>query len=617
MYQYLRLALTILFAVLVSLSTKSQDIKAQLDTLAKSTAELNSLADISVSRMPLGELLRSIAKSNNINITVKLGLDEPVAANFSSAKVSDILIYLVKTYNLQCDITGSIISFAPPRETPPISPKAQIDYNKNRKTVSYKLNGEYLASALERFSSECGVNVILPNALGGRKGIGFGNNQSLPAALKSIAAANEMEIYQNQDSVWIFNQPPPQQANTPFRQSYFMNGTSISVDSLGYVSVFGNGLSIGDVIIDLCNRLKKGYYFFTPVNGQVNLYLSKVPFEELLSAMLQGTKYSFKFDNGYYVFGERNSPEVFDSKVIQLKYRTVEKLESFIPNSLREGLQIQTYTEQNSFIVSGSGINVRRFAEFIKEIDKVVPLVTIEVMIVDATKSKEINTGIEAGLGKPAVKTSGSISPGINMNLSTSSINSLINGFNGFGLVKIGKVTPDFYLNIKALEANGNIDVKSTPKLSTLNGHEATLNNGQKKYYKEINNNYFGTQNPLQSTSYVWKEVQANFSLKITPIVSGDEQITLDIDISQEDFTPREYADAPPGTTKRSFKSQVRVRNEEMVLLGGLEHVSKNESTSGLPLLARIPILKWLWGSNSSSKTESRVNFFIKPTIIY
>ena len=37
----------------------------------------------------------------------------------------------------------------------------------------------------------------------------------------------------------------------------------------------------------------------------------------------------------------------------------------------------------------------------------------------------------------------------------------------------------------------------STPKLSTLNGHEATLTSGETQYYKEVQNNYYGTQNPI------------------------------------------------------------------------------------------------------------------------
>ena len=99
--------------------------------------------------------------------------------------------------------------------------------------------------------------------------------------------------------------------------------------------------------------------------------------------------------------------------------------------------------------------------------------------------------------------------------------------------MNLGRVTPNFYLSLKALEENGTIRLQSTPKLSTLNGHEATLTSGEKQYYKEIQNNYYGTQNPIQSESYTWKSVDANLSIKVTPYVSEDRHLTLEIEFEQ------------------------------------------------------------------------------------
>ena len=129
-------------------------------------------------------------------------------------------------------------------------------------------------------------------------------------------------------------------------------------------------------------------------------------------------------------------------------------------------------------------------------------------------------------------------------------------------------MTPNFYLSLQALEEDGVVRLLSTPKLSTLNGHEATLTSGETQYYKEVQNNYYGTQNPISSESYQWKSVDANLSIKVTPYVSEDRQITLEIEFEQTEFTDRNVEDAPPGTATRSFKSIVKVQNEEMVLLG-------------------------------------------------
>jgi type IV pilus assembly protein PilQ len=61
----------------------------------------------------------------------------------------------------------------------------------------------------------------------------------------------------------------------------------------------------------------------------------------------------------------------------------------------------------------------------------------------------------------------------------------------------------------------------------------------------------------------------------------------------------------------------VRVKNGEMIMLGGLEENSNSNSGKGLPLISRIPVLKWIFGNRTKSKTENKLTIFIKPTIIY
>ena len=54
-----------------------------------------------------------------------------------------------------------------------------------------------------------------------------------------------------------------------------------------------------------------------------------------------------------------------------------------------------------------------------------------------------------------------------------------------------------------------------------------------------------------------------------------------------------------------------------MVLLGGLEEKATRESGSGVPFLSRIPVIKWFFSSRTKEKSRSKLNIFIKPTVIY
>jgi type IV pilus assembly protein PilQ len=303
-------------------------------------------------------------------------------------------------------------------------------------------------------------------------------------------------------------------------------------------------------------------------------------------------------------------------EVVKLKYRSVNKLSELVPKSLTEGVEIKEFHDLNSVIVSGDPQRVSQVRAFLDSLDRRVPMVTIEVMIVDATKQRLMEIGVDAGFGKSNVPSGGSLAGGVNASLNWRDINKIINGFNGFGAVNLGKVRSNFYMELQFLEDNGIIEMQSTPKLSTLNGHEATLTSGETRYYKEMANNYYGSQITLATESYIWKPIDANLEIKITPFVSEDRQITLDISIDQTEFTAREEAEAPPGTATRKFESLIRVRDEEMVLLGGIDQNSREKSNRGLPWIARVPVIRWFFGKSRDSKSERRLNVFIKPTLV-
>ena len=92
----------------------------------------------------------------------------------------------------------------------------------------------------------------------------------------------------------------------------------------------------------------------------------------------------------------------------------------------------------------------------------------------------------------------------------------------------------------------------------------------------------------------------------------------MDIILSQDEFTTTDGDDkyAPPGISKRSFTSIIKVKDGEMVLLGGIEKNLKDNTSKGLPYVARVPVLRSIFGKTRKVKTDSRLNIFIKPTII-
>lgn len=590
-------------------------MRQKLEVVARQDSAWLDTIDLVSGRMSLQEVLQYMAQVGKVNLSVRADTAFAVACNFSGVRLMDVLLFLCREYHLELETTGNIVSVFPYCLPDVKTEEPAISFSEGK--LSYDLRGNPLSRVVRKIAELTDLHLVVPGELYALPVKGYVRQMETEKALRTLAGVNKLEVCRNEEGIWTFGVPADAPA-APFYYRRSLPAGELSVDSLGRITAFiGNG-RLGDILTAVCEKLGYSYFFLQPPDASVSVYVREAEPSDFFDVLLAGTPYAWNYQQGIYLFGTGGKDlALVNVKVIPLENRTADKVEELIPEALKKEVQIRLFPDQNSVIVSGERRRVDRIEHFLKEIDRKVALITIDVMIVDVMNSYTQETGVEAGLGNPPQKTTGTYSPGFDMSLNSVTINHLINSFNGFGAIRLGKVTPDFYLHLKFLEEAGTIQLHSTPKLSTLNGHEAVLSSGETRYYKEVMNNIIGSQNPMQSESYTWKDVEAKLSVRITPFVTCRNTITLDIEIEQSEFTEREEKDAPPGRSTRSFKSIIRVQNEETVLLGGIERNSRNKSSSGLPLIARIPLLKWLLGTSVNQKVKHKLNVFIKPTVVY
>ena len=204
--------------------------------------------------------------------------------------------------------------------------------------------------------------------------------------------------------------------------------------------------------------------------------------------MFKGTDYTFHQQDGVYLIGDHKQEGLRTIKMVQLQHRSLDTVLAMIPAEWKRGIEIKEFREQNSLLISGSGSQITEVENFIKQLDVIVPVVLIEVTLIDINKSRTVSTGISAGV-KDSVKTGGTLLPGTNFTFSASSINDFLSSVSKWSSVNLGHVVPNFYLTLNALESRGNVEVRSVPRLSALNGHSATLSIGNTIYYKNNTKN--------------------------------------------------------------------------------------------------------------------------------
>lgn len=623
-----------LLVLAIAVNANAQDrygqIEARMKELAKESPGLNEKVELSVNGVAIQEFIRGLAMSNNLNISVDPSLNAKIFNNFSNVTVTDVLMFLVRKYDLEVTFIGTIMSFsqyiAPPQPPPVVARKPiHITYDKDSNTLSLDLNNDSLSAVARELTRVTRKNVVFSPALSGKIVSVYIQSMPFNNAMEKLAFANDLKVTPTNDNFYLIekkdadaaanNKPGNRNGNTVAGTSQ-SPGLGITLNN-DLVTVDAAAAPITDVIAEVSAQLQIEYFLFSEPKGNTTLKIENASYDEFLKYLLNGTDYTFRKEGEIYLIGDRNLEGLRQSKVIQLKYRSAEKVIDLVPAELKKGIDVKHFPDLNGFIVSGSLPRINELEAFLRDIDRVVPVVVIEVMIVDVRNSHAVSTGIKAGLKDAPTATSGTVFPAPNITLGADAINSIITGINGLGVVNLGKVTPNFYLSISALEEQGALKIRSTPKLATLNGHEAKMSIGKTEYYLEETNNVIGTQNPQNVITKIYKPVTADLSVAINPMVSADEQITLDIKVKQASFTERISQTAPPGTISRDFQSMVRVKNEETIILGGLEEDSKNDSGSGVPVLSRIPVLKWLFSSRTKSRSKSKLVIIIKPTVIY
>lgn len=658
-----KIILLINITVLFWQTSFSQDARIdslarRLDLLTANGVQLNQPITIVFDGL-LKELISFLAESTKLNMTVMPGLEaQTTSVSFTNAPTRDVVLYLCQANRLDLQFTGSIISFFPfiPEPPPPRKPQeVDITFQQDSGFLTLNLKGDTLDLVVKKIIQLTSQNVVIDPAIRYTSVNGYISSVNLESALKQLAGNNGLVLKRESDYFRLESRFPSVGADgqpNPGGQSYTANrNASIQIERTGgdLVNIQANNADVLDILKEAAAQLGINYYLlpeggaifaqqignnnntgYAQGNGNgpgasVTIQARQISFRDLLRQIFKNTGFDFIEQSGLYIIGRRTAESLRNHKIFQFQNRSIRGVLPLIPEDYIYDISIDTMPELNSIVLSGSQKSINNIEQFFIEVDKLVPVILIELVLIDVQSNKLSDLGVEAGIasssGKPpAGGTIISSTPekgGVNFTFSPGAINDLLNLLAGRGIINLGRVSPDFYLTLTAVQQDGIIEIKSTPKLSTLNSHRATLSIGQTRYYQEQQVSFPGTDRPVPVQSNVFREAEANLDIDITPIISGDEQVTLDIFFEQSEFIGESSLNAPPPKVSRKFESHIRVRNGEMVVLGGLEYEAKSKTRRGFPVLSKIPVLGWLFGRTKKTKQKNKLLIFVKPTIVH
>lgn len=624
-------------AQLTPAAERERLVENRLRSLAITVPGLNQKVQMNVSNVSVQEFLRALAQANNLNINIDPQLDFKIYNNFTNETALNVLLFLSKEHALDINLVGSIMSVTKTQEAKPVIPlkEVKVSYNSQNNALTMELKEDTLAQVARKITMLSQKNVVVPSTLLSKKVTAFFSDAPFETALEKMAFANDLKVVKTNDNVYVFEPLAEGEElfinsdkNTSVRRNLKplnVGGNSApanfriqsrSVEGKKLISIDAVNVPILDLVKNAAQEDNSNYFLYSDLRGNITSRVNDISFDHLLTSIFQGTEYTYRVENGIYLIGDRKIEGLRAHRLVHLQNRAIDTIQNMIPTEWRRGVEIKEFREQNTILLSGSSPQIAEIEAYIKKLDKLVPMILIEVTLIDVRKGKSIKTGISAGVSD-SVKTGGTVFPGLDYTFGSNSINSFLSRLGRNNSINIGRVTPNFYVKLSALESNSNVEIRSVPKLSTLNGHTANLSIGSTKYYSTRTQNVIPSLTSQTLITEQFTAVDANLDIKIRPIVSGDDQITLNIKVDISDFIGDPPANAPPPTSTSKFESIIRMKNEEMIVLGGLERTEKSEGGSGVPFLSRIPILKWLFSSKNKSDSKVTTVVFIKPTIIY
>jgi type IV pilus assembly protein PilQ len=304
---------------------------------------------------------------------------------------------------------------------------------------------------------------------------------------------------------------------------------------------------------------------------------------------------------------------------------------------------IKVDDHSNSLIISAIADDLQKMMTIIEKIDKPTHQILIKANIVEATKDTARNLGVQWGgmyagaLGDhtmyvtpggttttgtaPTDPLGGKYTPlagapglsgqgyGINFPLSTTAITAA-GGAGSLGLL-FGTIGGNILeLQLQALQKEGQINILSSPSITTLDHQMAYTENGEKVPY-------VSTSTSGGVTTQDVKFEDAVLRLQITPHVIGEKNLKMDILIKKNevDATGRNVL-GNPFIIKKETKTNLIVKDGETIVISGLTKQRSTDSDAGIPWLKSIPGLGWLFKATGKAQSMEEVLIFITPKIL-
>ncbi|WP_334050574.1 type IV pilus secretin PilQ [Alteromonas gracilis] len=376
------------------------------------------------------------------------------------------------------------------------------------------------------------------------------------------------------------------------------------------------------------------------VSGNVTISLSGVPWDQALDMILRVKGLDKRLEGNILLIAPAEELAARETQALQSKkqvsdlaplhtvnisvnYAKAAALATILKSteggilSERGGVTVDERT--NTLLIRDTLASIDEARKTIKALDIPVKQVLIESRMVTVLDDVDEQLGVRWGFSdrqddngvsgsiEGADTIAGGVVPSIDNRLNVNLPVSSAAGSIGFQIASLVDGTI-LDLELSALESENKGEIIASPRITVANQHEAYIEQGTEIPYVQATSS--------GATSVEFKK--AVLSLKVTPHITPDNRIILDLVVTQD--TRGETVSTSTGDAvaidTQEIKTQVLVENGETIVLGGIFQQSSSDGVSKVPLFGDLPLVGALFRNSSQLQQKRELLIFVTPKIV-
>jgi type II secretory pathway component GspD/PulD (secretin) len=346
------------------------------------------------------------------------------------------------------------------------------------------------------------------------------------------------------------------------------------------------------------------------VQHEVSLNLEQLPPDTVIRSIAGAYGLALAEVDGVYKLSEGiptdlSSYRLSGTQSFPLHYTRASEASGLLPTFLYSYLHVNQ--PQNAVVAAAPGQMLEKIGKDLQTVDIPPPQIMIDALAVEFASSADIDKVVTLRAGD--ITGVGDLS-----GLSGSALDDALQGFSdsrtgGVHFSNLRQLPSDFEARLRALVSQGKAQVEASPRMAAMNGYQANLFIGQRRFIRVQYLIGDFIQEKIQT-------VDVGVKLSVTPWTGGGGEITVAVSPEVSNVSEVDLATGLPLLSQRNASTKVRVKDGETVMIGGLTQKQVFDTQSKIPVLGDLPLVGGLFRSRKKNQSNSELVIFLTPHVL-